>query len=316
MRSGIPRFFTSPFFIFLLIVFLFIQCKSSDHIKILVQKDANPAIWTLAKEIRKYTYLRTGILPVIKNKKGAGDNHEVILVSNNNLAEDLLPFELYQNFSHLEPGSFLIFNETQPGAGKTRTIIAGTDYPGLQYGTYKFIEMLGVKFHLHGDIVPCIKTIYSLPDTLITGSPLFSLRGILPFHDFPEGPDWWTKDDYKAIIAQLPKMGMNFIGFHTYPEKIFGGWEKAEPMVWIGLQDQINDDGSVSGAYPVLHSHTMDSTWGYSPKKTSDFTGGAWQIFDTDNYGAPYMKQVSPWPHTTEENIQIFNDFGKLHQQV
>ena len=43
------------------------------------------------------------------------------------------------------------------------------------------------------------------------------LRGIQPFHDFPEGPDWWNIDGYKAVLAQLPKMRMNFFGLHTYP---------------------------------------------------------------------------------------------------
>ena len=49
-------------------------------------------------------------------------------------------------------------------------------------------------------------------------APLFETRGIQPFHDFPEGPDWWNLDDYKAILGQLPKMRMNFFGLHTYPE--------------------------------------------------------------------------------------------------
>ena len=48
-----------------------------------------------------------------------------------------------------------------------------------------------------------------------TRKPLFELRGIQPFHDFPEGPDWWNRDGYKAVLGQLPKMGMNFFGLHT-----------------------------------------------------------------------------------------------------
>ena len=45
--------------------------------------------------------------------------------------------------------------------------------------------------------------------------PLFALRGIQPFHDFPEGPDWWNRDQYLAMIGQLPKLRMNFFGLHT-----------------------------------------------------------------------------------------------------
>lgn len=47
--------------------------------------------------------------------------------------------------------------------------------------------------------------------------PVFSVRGLQPFHDFAEGPDWWNEQDYKSIIHQIAKMQMNFIGLHTYP---------------------------------------------------------------------------------------------------
>lgn len=29
-------------------------------------------------------------------------------------------------------------------------------------------------------------------------APAFSTRGLQPFHDFAEGPDWWTVQDYKV----------------------------------------------------------------------------------------------------------------------
>jgi hypothetical protein len=54
------------------------------------------------------------------------------------------------------------------------------------------------------------------------GKPLFDRRGIQPFHDFPEGPDWWNVDAYKANIGQLTRLRMNFLGLHTYPEGVWG----------------------------------------------------------------------------------------------
>ena len=53
-----------------------------------------------------------------------------------------------------------------------------------------------------------------------------SVRGIQPFHDFSEGPDWWNTDEYLLHLDQLAKLKMNFIGLHTYP--------LAEPTVWTG----------------------------------------------------------------------------------
>ena len=57
-----------------------------------------------------------------------------------------------------------------------------------------------------------------LPETtLFAPEPMFDYRGLQPFHDFPEGPDWWDTQHYKQIITQLSKMKANFIGLHTYP---------------------------------------------------------------------------------------------------
>ena len=40
-------------------------------------------------------------------------------------------------------------------------------------------------------------------------------RGLQPFHDFPEGPDWWDQNQYRHVMSQLSKMKMNFLGLHT-----------------------------------------------------------------------------------------------------
>ena len=71
---------------------------------------------------------------------------------------------------------------------------------------------------MHGDTVPDGRIPFELPNPQERGGPLFELRGIQPFHDFPEGPDWWNADHYKSVLSQLPKMGMNFFGLHCYPE--------------------------------------------------------------------------------------------------
>ena len=106
-----------------------------------------------------------------------------------------------------------------------------------------------MRFYLHGDVVPDKQIALELPTLDETRKPLFDRRGIQPFHDFPEGPDWWNRDGYKAILGQLPKMGMNFFGLHTYPE----GGVGPEPLVWIGPPDEIAPDGKVKASYPSRH---------------------------------------------------------------
>jgi hypothetical protein len=278
------------FYVILIPLLLAGSCTRSQY-SILIPKDASSLERLAASEIRRYVYLRTGELLDID---AIGDKKQgtIELMVDEQLAEQ--EFMLRTDNGVLE--------------------ISGGSPLGLLYGAYELAEQLGIRFYLHGDVIPDQKVAFQLPDLDIRENPLFNLRGILPFHDFPEGPDWWNEGDYKAIIGQLPKMKMNFIGFHTYPDRLnFNGQgPKAEPFVWIGKEDDVNEDGTVNEAYPVLHFHTYDSTWGYSTGKTAEFLMGGGQIFETDNYGPDYMKGISLWPHTREENIRIFNESGNM----
>ena len=283
----------------LLFIFLFNGCK--EKIVIVIPDKAGKIEILAAKEIRKYLYLRTDLLPeIIEQTSGKSGRTEIVLRIDTLLA-----------------GQEFCLKTTDVQKEKS-LIISGGSPQGLLYGAYEFAEQIGVSFYLHGDVIPDKKIEDRLPDLDIQKRPLFGIRGILPFHDFPEGPDWWNENDYKAIIAQLPKMKMNFIGFHTYPWRtgFNGEGPKAEPLVWIGKEDDVNKDGTVKTAYPVLHFHSGDSTWGYSSARTSDFLSGAWQLFEEDNYGPDYMKGVSPWPHSEEENIRIFNATGELYSKA
>lgn len=274
---------------------------------IVYNEGAGATINLAAKELQRYLYLRTGELPVMRsmgaNEMQPGNSVWVGTIGS-------LPVKDKKIDTGLKGDAYQLLSS----AGKRLMIIGGSEIAAL-YGTYQFLESTGIGFALDDDIIPDVK----LRDVQLSGfnrvyKPSFELRGIQPFHDFPEGPDWWNEDDYKAILGQLPKMGMNFIGFHTYPSVgVFRGWYKPEPIVWIGTKEQFDSsNGHVNSAYPILHANTNDSTWDYYPKKTSDFNFGAAQLFEADNYGADYMKGVSDWPHTAQENIDIFNKMGDL----
>jgi len=151
-----------------------------------------------------------------------------------------------------------------------------------------------------------------LPDLEDRGEPLFKTRGIQPFHDFPEGPDWWNTDDYKAIIAQLPKLGMNLIGLHTYPQGSVG----PEPTIWIGLKDDVNPDGTVRFSSPSSYQNTLRGNWGYVARKTGDFSFGTAQLFERDDYGPEVMFGAMPWPKTPEERNAVFNRTGEMLREA
>lgn len=246
-----------------------------------------------AKEIRRYVYLRTGELLSIIQTADKPESEAIVLRVD----------------SSLDPQQYRL--KTQ---GQTLTISGGTDIAVL-YGAYDFAEKLGIRFYLHGDVIPDEKINFVIPKLDETHSPLFEKRGILPFHDFPEGPDWWSVDEWKTVIEQMTKMRMNFIGLHTYPKGALG----PEPTVWIGLSQDCRQDGSVTVADSTSwHNTQRYASYGcYRPQKTSEFSCGGADVFPSDNYGPPINREHDfPFPKTAEQSCSMFGRAGQMLNDI
>ncbi len=191
-------------------------------------------------------------------------------------------------------------------------LVTGGDDVGTLYAAYRLAEMLGVRFYLHGDVIPDAPGEWALPGLDERAAPLFALRGIQPFHDFPEGPDWWDSDGYLAIIGQLPKLRMNFLGLHTYPE----GRPNAEPTVWIGLGSDTADGGKVKFSYPSSYMNTLRGNWGYAPQKTSQYVFGSAALFERDDFGPEVMDGFLPSPATPEASNEVFDRTGAMLREA
>ena len=275
-----------------------------------------------AKEIRRYLYLRTGTLPpVVRSNNRLPSGTDLIVVGKKDRpaikALTGTNRKLASSVALLEPQQYLLKtiasggNRPRGKSSRQVLLIAGGDSVGTLYGAYRFAEHLGVRFYMHGDTIPDARIALEMPELDEQGKPLFNLRGIQPFHDFPEGPDWWNTDDYKAIIAQLPKLRMNFFGLHTYPE----GGVGPEPLTWIGLPEDIDGDGSVKFSYPSRHFVTGNVTgsWGYQRAKTGDYCFGAAALYERDDYGADYMAGTDPWTEMSPEGCNaLLSRMGRL----
>jgi hypothetical protein len=268
-----------------------------------------------ALEIRRYIYLRTDqILPIVEKEGEIPSRMRGVLVAQKDsasLSSLSLDRETLQILGSLQSQEYMI--KTINNNEKRIVLVAGGDAAGTLYGAYRFVEHLGVRFYLDGDVIPDKKIPLEFPELDEQGKPLFALRGIQPFHDFAEGPDWWNEDDYKAVIAQLPKLGMNFIGLHTYPEKA----PHAEPTVWIGLPEDVLPDGQVRFSYQSTYMNTIRAdivpgNWGYESKKTGDFLFGTDQLFDRDAFGSDVMNNHFPGPNTPESCNDVFNRTGAM----
>jgi hypothetical protein len=293
-----------------------------------------------AREVRRYVYLRTGqLLPIRKAERLPGGSAAAIVVARKDrpLVTSLAASQALKSaLSSLVPEAYVMHSLDAEGR---QVLLAGGDEVGTLYAAYRFAEKLGVRFYLDGDVIPDAPLPWARaagepakgatkllgagsravpwPKLQEQGAPLFSLRGIQPFHDFPEGPDWWNRDDYLAIIGQLPKMRMNFLGLHTYPE----GAPHAEPTVWIGLPGDFSEDGAVKFSYPSSYHNTIRAevipgNWGYQAKRTSQYAFGAADLFEHDAYGPEVMLKHLPQPKAPEACNDLFNRTGAMLREA
>jgi hypothetical protein len=282
-------------------------CTKNPVAVIYIDYDADKSEELAAREIRKYIYQRTGeLVPVAIWNDEERINGDAIFVGS--MKTGMMKSSGY-SFPETGPDAFIL--KTIASADGKKLLVSGGSGISTLYAAYHLAEQMGVGFYLEGDVIPDKQTDFVFPELDIRQSPLFSRRGIQPFHDFPEGPDWWNKEDYKAVLSQLPKLKMNFFGLHTYPE----GGVGPEPLTWIGLPEDVNPDGTVKSAYHSRHFTTLNGTWGYLPEKTSAYSFGAGQLFSRDDFGADYMMHRSPWPKP-EDEAGLFNDMGSFLNDV
>ncbi len=292
--------------ILLIAILLFASSYAAKEVAVLIPKVTTMLEKFAAKEVRRYVYLRTGLMAEIINSDVIPDGYKnyIILGRKDRALFSSLQAtkDIKSSFEKLNKEEYLI--KTISTSTIKQHIIIGGDETGVLYGVYKFIESLGVRYYLDGDVIPDAKFDMSTLNVNETGKPLFNLRGIQPFHDFPEGPDWWNVDDYKAIIAQLPKLRMNFIGLHTYPEGAVG----PEPTVWIGEKENVGKKGFVNFSYPSTYNNSLRNAWGYGPKTTGSYDFGADKLFETDIFGADVQRNMLPLPKIQEEYNNVFNN--------
>jgi len=267
-----------------------------------------------AKEVRRYIYLRTGQKLPLKRATSIPEDSDLILVVNddNKIVERLRDYLGHR----LNPGGFII--KTVQRKEQQILVIAGYDSVSTLYGAYRFAEHLGVGFGLAEDVIPDERIDLDISDFDEVGEPLLQIRGILPFHDFPEGPDLWSTDDYMVVISQLAKLGMNFMGLHTYPrwsttmDRDAHAPQGPEPTTWIGLPEDINGDGTVKWSYPAYYAHTHrpDRIWGFVRHDTDRFHAGASQLFESNGYGSDVLGKRLP---TDGQNCnEVFARSGRM----
>ena len=191
------------------------------------------------------------------------------------------------------------------------TTITGTDAQHALFGAYAYLEHLGFTFTSAGPTIPARPSPPPPVGWASSAAPAFTTRGLQPFHDFAEGPDWWSEDEIKRVTEAILSMKGNLIGFHTYP--------LIEPAVWVGLAADVDSAGSVdsASAYPTrwATTHEPSEAWGYNVLDTSKFSFGASQLFEHECFGHPTVSgdaALCPQPATPGDAAELFNRVGAL----
>lgn len=277
-----------------------------------------------AKEIRRYIFLRTGTAPsiVTANTYTSFPSGDVIVVAENNSS---IITELKPDYGSVDAPSsddrigYLIKSISKDS--RNVLVICGADSITTLRAAYRFAELIGCHFNLDGDVVPDDKLAYPIDISAFDekGLPWFEIRGILPFHNFLAGPDFWSTEDYKSVITQLSKMGMNFFGLHLYTEKGDpNSLDGPEPHLWIGHKDDVNLDGTIKeeGAYEAHWAstyRTKENSWSGTPIKTTGFSNGADKLFAYDEMASDAMGFTHPT--TQSEKAEVINNVGFLLQK-
>ncbi len=155
-----------------------------------------------------------------------------------------------------------------PGACEGTIAVVGATPRGVVYGLYGLLREMGFGFYLGSEYAPeeLPKSVLAEP---IVRSPIWRVRGVLPWYNFFNSPTTWDPVDHRAFVDQLVRSGASFLGFHTYDHEPFAAYEEDLEMKWGGR---------------LLN--TASATWGTNPLATEDFGFGTDKLFADDYFGA------------------------------
>jgi hypothetical protein len=140
----------------------------------------------------------------------------------------------------------IVLRRTELGK-RPALIVAGGSPRATLWAVYELVERWGVRYLLHGDVLPEKRGEFRLPDLDVVMEPALPVRQWRVINDFACGPESWGRADYRPVIDQLAKMKFNRLFLSTWPWQPFLNYEvrgirRRSAWLWYDFHFPITDD--------------------------------------------------------------------------
>jgi len=136
--------------------------------------------------------------------------------------------------------------------GKPALIIGGGSPKATLWAVYELVERWGVRYLLHGDVLPEDPGEFQLPEKDVVLEPLLPVRQWRAVNAFLCGPESWGMADYRPILDQLAKLRFNRILLFTRTFQPFLHLEHkgvARKSAWLNFDLKLPITGDMVGRH-------------------------------------------------------------------
>ena len=130
--------------------------------------------------------------------------------------------------------------------GNSRLIVGGGSARATLWAVYALAEKWGVRFLLHGDVLPP-RVAFKMPTFDFQEEPVLRVRQWRVLNEHAMGPISWGMADYRPVINQLAKLRFNRLLLYIWPGQPFlplehKGIKQTSGTLFFGNHYPITDD--------------------------------------------------------------------------
>jgi hypothetical protein len=131
--------------------------------------------------------------------------------------------------------------------GKPVFVIGGGSPRATMWAVFELVEQWGVRYLLHGDVLPDKPGPFRLPDRDVTLEPKLAIRQWRVVNEHAIGPVSWGLADYRPVLDQLAKLKFNRLFVYIWPLSPFvhyeaGGIARHSATLFFGFHFPITPD--------------------------------------------------------------------------